>query len=144
MEQSRTWIVGNHELIFEPPDTLRAIIRGWITYEDGVKWVAIMRDLAGPDLVPRTVYCVVQMTPMPGFPYPRLSQEARQYLAKESSSDWFKAIVYVGGGILQKITAKGLTVAMLLSGRKRFDVEFVDSQEKAMQWIEAHRKAPRR
>ncbi|WP_163992550.1 hypothetical protein [Pyxidicoccus caerfyrddinensis] len=142
MEQSRTWIVGNHELIFEPPDTLRAIIRGWITYEDGVKWVAIMRDVTTPG--PVSVYCVVQMTPMPEFPYPRLSQEARQYLAKQSSSDWFKAIVYVGGGILQKITAKGLTVAMLLSGRKRFDVEFVDSQEKALQWIEEHRKAPRR
>ena len=140
MEQSGTWIVGNHELIFEPPDTLRAIIRGWITHEDGVKWVEIMREVAatGP------VYCVVQMTPMPDFPYPRLSQEARQYLAKEKTSDWFKAIVYVGGGLLQKITAKGLTVAMLLSGMKRFDVEFVDSQEKALQWIAEHRKAPRR
>lgn len=140
MEQSREWTAGNHQLRFEPPDTLWAVVRGWITPEDGVKWVDIMREVAstGP------VYCVVQMTPMPQFPYPRLSQEARQYLAKHSNSDWLKAIVYVGGGILQKITAKGLTVAMLLSGRNRFEVEFVSNQEEAVKWIARHRQAARR
>lgn len=130
MEQPKTWFVGNHEICFEPPDVLWVKVRGWITAEDAPQWVDIMREVnaAGP------VNCVVQMEPMPGFPYPRLSQEARQYLARNSSSDWFKSMVYVGGGLLQKITAKGLTVAMLLSGRRRFAVEFVDTQEAAREW----------
>ena len=140
MEESVEWIVGNHQLRFEPPDTHWAIVRGWITQEDGEKWVKLLDEMTstGP------VYCVVQMTPMPGFPQPRLSQEARQHLARHSKSDWFKAFVYVGGGLLQHITAKGLTVAMLLSGKKRFDVEFVKSEDEARKWIAEHRKRTRR
>ncbi|QSQ25665.1 STAS/SEC14 domain-containing protein [Pyxidicoccus parkwayensis] len=140
MDESGEWIVGNHQLRFEPPDIHWAIVRGWITKEDGEKWVELLRDMTstGP------VYCVVRMTPMPGFPQPRLSQEARQLLAKHASSDWFKAMVYVGGGLLQHITAKGLTVAMLLSGKKRFDVQFVKDDDEARQWIKAHRSGGRR
>ncbi|MBZ4421905.1 hypothetical protein [Myxococcus sp. RHSTA-1-4] len=135
MDQPGEWIVGNHQLRFEPPDILWTTVRGWITAEDAPKWVDIIREVsaAGP------VYCVVLMTPMPDFPYPRLSQEARQYLARNSNSDWLKGMVFVGGGLLQRITAKGLTVAMLLSGRKRFDVEFVDNLEQAQRWLDRHR-----
>lgn len=138
MDQPGEWIVGNHHLRFEPPDLLWARVRGWITAEDAPEWVKIMSQLsaAGP------VYCVVLMEPMEGFPYPRLSQEARQYLARNSNSDWLKGLIFVGGGLLQRITAKGLTVAMLLSGRKRFDVEFVDTLAQAQQWIARHRATP--
>ncbi|NMO14759.1 hypothetical protein HPC49_29525 [Pyxidicoccus fallax] len=140
MAQSGEWVVGNHQLRFESPDILWTRVRGWITAEDAPRWVDILREVTsrGP------VYCVVEMVPMEGFPYPRLSQEARQYLARNSSSDWFRGMVYVGGGLLQKITAKGVTMAMLLSGKKRFDVEFVDSVEAARKWIDRNRATPPR
>ena len=130
MEESREWTVGNHHIRFEPPDVLWATVRGWITAEDAPKWVEIILEVTATG----SVNCVVQMEEMEGFPQPRLSQAARQYLAKHSSSDWFKSMIFVGGGLLQRITAKGLALAMLLSGNQRFAIEFVDSPEKARLW----------
>lgn len=137
MEQPQTWFVGNHEICFEPPDVLTVKVRGWITAEDAPKWVDIMREVTATGLV----HCVVKMEPMPGFPYPRLSTEARQYLARNSNSDWLKSMVFVGGGLLQRITAKGLTVALLVSGRRPFAVGFVDTPEEARTWLAKQRVA---
>src|SRR5687768_14868253 len=118
MEQPQTWFVGNHEICFEPPNILGVKVRGWITAEDAPKWVDIMREVTATG----RVHCMVQMEPMPGFPYPRLSTEARQYLARNSNSDWLRSMVFVGGGLLQRITAKGLTLALMPSVGWRFTV----------------------
>lgn len=132
---STEWAVGTHHLRFEEPDILVATLREWITEAHAQQFIDISRQLAAR----QPVYWVVHQVPTADFPYPRLEPKARQYLAKHSNSDWFKAIVHVGGGLLQHITIKGLTVALMLTGTRRFESEFKGSLEEARAWIEAHR-----
>jgi hypothetical protein len=144
MEQAQPtqtdWDVGaHHHVHFEEPDILVATLKGWIELEHAQTFIDITRKLAsrGP------VYWVVHMQEMEGYPYPRLRPEARTYLADHSQSDWFKGILHVGGGILQRITIKGLTLAMMLTGsRSRFETIFPDTMEDAWAMIDAHRAKP--
>lgn len=132
---STEWVVGTHHLRFEEPDILVATVREWITEAHAVEFIDISRQLASR----HPVYWVVNQEATKEFPYPRLEPKARQYLARHSCSDWFKGIVHVGGGLLQHITIKGLTLALMLTGTRRFESEFKDSLEEARAWIEEHR-----
>lgn len=136
MTEAREWSFGNHQVRFEPPDVAVAHLRGEVTEEDARRLMEIAREVASA----QPAYFVVNMQPLEGFPFPRLSAGARKHLVDHNSSDWYRALLYVGGGLMQKITLKGLSMALLLTGRQRFETVFVDSVEEARARIVAHRE----
>lgn len=136
MAESSEWCVGTHHVEFKSPDILVARLRGWITGDDARQLVELTQAAGSHE----PVYFVVSMEPMEGFPFPRLSVEGRRYLAANARSEWFKAILHVGGDIPQKITIKGLTLALMLTGiRTRFESVFPADLVSALAWIEEHR-----
>ncbi|MBJ6760872.1 hypothetical protein DRW03_16985 [Corallococcus sp. H22C18031201] len=108
---------------------LWATFRGPVSVEDSKQIVDIARATATGE----PLYLVADLG------VSSLSVAPRKYLAEHINPEWFRAIVFVGGGMAQKAVTKALMVALLFTGRTRFDTEFLHSLDDARAWIDAHR-----
>lgn len=129
MEQSREWSFGEHRIAFEPPDMLWATFSGAVS-PDEARWLAALCEEASAR---GRVYLVSDVA------HAELPAESRKCLAEQGRAEWFHGIVYLGADLTHRAIGKALSVALLFSSTANFETVFVDTEDEARDWVDAHR-----
>ncbi|WP_171818595.1 STAS/SEC14 domain-containing protein [Pyxidicoccus fallax] len=127
--QQQEWKLGAHVVRYEPPDLVMATFSGPINLEEIQRAVAVYGEAAkhGP------YYMIADIGQS------QLGAEPRRYLSENGRADWFKGVVYVGADVVQQTFGKVLALAMLFTGKTRFETAFVKTLPEARAWVEQNR-----
>jgi hypothetical protein len=126
MRTQREWTLGAHRLRFEPPDILWVEYQGEVSLGDAIRLVDFYRELStsGP------FFLVVDLGEVPP-----VDREVQRYFSEHADPAWILSNIVVGARLVNKAVAKGIFLAMHLTGRSdesvTSKVRFVSSQEEA-------------
>ncbi len=126
MSESREWKVGDTTVRFEPPDLVWVHTRGRATLEDAIHLLEIYRELGQR----RPILIVSDLSEAT-----TLDLEGGRYLSEHVQPEWIQGTIYIGARLLHRAVAKGIALAVHLSGRAEASalskVHFVSSEAEA-------------
>jgi hypothetical protein len=130
MTAPREWTIDTHLIRFEHPDNLYVRIDGDVSTEAVRQLADICRDIAAR----QPFYLVADLTHVG-----TVSSEARQHASKHIRPDWYLGVAYIGANLITKAAAKGLAVALYITGKTSFDIAFVANETEARAALEKQR-----
>jgi hypothetical protein len=131
MTESREWTFGDHRARFEAPDVVVMLLSGPTRLEDAQRIVDIYREVGSRQ-------------PLFGISHvanTSFDKDVRAYFAQHARAEWFRGIVVIGAGFVQRAAVKAVTMALYFTGKWKADIEFADSEEAARALIERKRAA---
>jgi hypothetical protein len=129
----REWVFGTQRVSLESSDVLWTKVRGSFSETDVRELVDVFQELGvGPD---KPLYLVVDLSSSEG-----LSVAPRKYLAEHVRTTWFRAAVFFGAKRTHREVLRALVVALNFIRDTKLEAEFVDSEDQARAWLEAHRR----
>jgi hypothetical protein len=130
MTAPREWTIDTHFVRFEHPDNLYVRIDGDVSTEAVRQLADICRDVAAR----QPFYLIADLSNVG-----TVSSEARNYASKNIRSDWYLGVAYIGANLITKAAAKGIAVALYLTGKSSFDIAFVSNEAEARTALEKQR-----
>jgi hypothetical protein len=124
----REWTIGRHQAHFEEPDLLVVKLGGPVGIEDAKAMTALYRELGT-----QPFFAIVDVTGSPA------DAEARSYYTREVHLDWFRGVVYVGTGVVERAIGKAMAVAFSFAGKWKTEFLYADTVEQARGLIERMR-----
>jgi hypothetical protein len=121
MVPQREWVVRKHKAHFEEPDLLIVKMNGSTDLEDAKGLTEIYRELG----TQQPFFVIVDVTNS------LTDSEARGYFAKHIDLAWFRAILFVGTGMVEKALGKAMMAAFSFTGRSKTEFMFPATLEEA-------------
>ncbi|MDY7230262.1 hypothetical protein [Hyalangium rubrum] len=134
MAEPREWRFGLQYLRLEPPNVLWMKCHSTTTLEEAHRVLEVLREQGSQ----RPLIGVVDVRGA------MLDSEVGNLLAREMKPQWFRAIIYVGAGFLQKALIKTLVVALYFNHRWTREIRYADSEEEARALVAQLRAHPPR
>lgn len=121
MTQQREWASATFRGHFEAPDLLVATFSGHVDLEGARQASEMYRQAAeqGP------CFALIDITGS------TISADARDHFVKTLGPEWFRAVIYVGAGVVQRTMTKAMTLAFYFTGKWKTEFHFADSEAEA-------------
>lgn len=129
MAIGREWVIGQHKAHFEEPDLLIAKMGAPVGIEDAKRLTALYRELG----TAQPYFIILDVTGCPA------DAAARSHFTREIRLEWFRGVVYVGAGLVERAVTKAMTVAFLFMGRTKLEFSYAKTIEEARGLIEQMR-----
>ena len=123
------WSIGQHREDFEEPDLLVGKMGGPVNLEDAKALTEIYRELG----TRRPIFVIVDVKDSPA------NAEARSYFTQQLRQEWFRGVVFVGAGMLEKAIGKAMTVAFYFTGKWKSEFLFAETLEEARTLVDRMR-----
>ncbi len=68
--------------------------------------------------------------------------EARKVFTQELRQEWFRGMIFVGAGMVERAVTKAMTVALYLAGKWRMDFLYTDTTDQARDTVSRLRAKP--
>jgi hypothetical protein len=121
LAKRREWTIGRHQAHLEEPDLLVVKLGGPTGIADARALTELYRELGSH----QPIFAIINVTGSPA------DAEARSYYTREARPEWFRAIVYVGAGVVERAVGKAMAVAFSFAGRSKTEFLYASTQEEA-------------
>jgi len=121
MTQQRQWAFGVCRARFEEPDLLLLHYGGLTGLEDARRTIELYREVG----TERPFFALIDIARA------SLTPEAWDCLAREGRPEWFRGIIFIRAGVVQKAVTKALGLALQAVGKWTLSFHFVDTEEAA-------------
>lgn len=130
MTLRREWSSAEFRGYFEAPDLLLATFTGDVDLETARQASEMYREAAasGP------CFAILDITGS------SISAEAREHFIQALGPEWFRAVIYVGAGVVQRTMTKAMMLAFYFTGKWKPEFHFADSEAEARALVEALRE----
>ncbi|HYO52191.1 hypothetical protein [Archangium sp.] len=130
MPQRREWSIGTHHAWFESPDVLWMKIRGATSLEDAIAILEVYRE-AGSQ---HPVFLVTDLSEATS-----VDLKARDHISWNVRLEWFRGVIYIGAGLMQRAVASSMTFLHSVTGRPAIVQHFVSTENEARALIAKER-----
>lgn len=113
--------MGRHRAHFEEPDLLVLKLGGPVGIEDAKVLTELYRELG----TRQPFFAIIDVRGAPA------DAEARSYYTREVHLDWFRGVVYVGTGVIERAIGKAMAVAFSFAGRWKTEFLYANTVEEA-------------
>jgi len=120
MESKREWVFGACRVVLEEPDVL-LVNPGPTSLEVARFLVDLYRELGSQ----RPLFLIVMIK---GHP---LTMEARGYFRQHIHTEWFRSVIFIGAGIMERALGKALYAGGVFIRAWKADIYYVHTEEEA-------------
>jgi hypothetical protein len=115
------WSFGRHQARFAPPDLLWVRFNGPTSFEEAKASVDICQEVGSV----QPFFLLIDVGES------TIDAKSRDYIVQSLKQEWFRGIIYIGLGMVQRAMAKALVVALYFT-RWRVDIDFVATEQDAL------------